>query len=306
MKKKEEEIYCVFCGTKNNKADKKCKKCDKKLNPKNRLFKDYLKDHLKDDIKSNIEDTIVELIIEWIKKHLYGIAMTALIGLLAATVIVKEGNIRKLESQKAKVNHMSNSFTLKVFCEEKDLVDKIRVCDAGYSLEGDSCVKRTSVAAKANTSCPNGYSIISGQCISNNTVAKIEKFTCDSIPSIMPDDRGGRHSTFGTVIQGNECYARLCIVTTAGVSPLPSDESLCDSIALMKSTKTSTYSCAEYTDGEGNCRSIANKTTYYTCSSGTLSGSSCVTTETKAFNEVCPEGSTYDAECGKCERGALQ
>ena len=215
-------------------------------------------------------------------------------------------NIRKLESQIGKVNYQSTNFTLKVFCEEKDLVDKIRVCDAGYSLEGDSCVKRTSVAAKANTSCPNGYSMISGQCISNNTVAKIEKFTCDSIPSIMPDDRGGRHSTFGTVIQGNDCYARLCIVTTAGVSPLPSDESLCDSIALIKSSKTSTYSCAEYTDGEGNCRSVANKTTYYTCASGTLSGSSCVTTETKAFNEVCPEGTTYDLECGKCERGAAK
>ncbi len=304
MKKKEEEIYCVFCGTRNNKPDKKCKKCDKKLNPKNRLFKDYLKDHLKDDIKSNIEDTIVELIIEWIKKHLYGIAMTALIGLLAATVIVKEGNIRKLESQKAKVNHMSNSFTLKVFCEEKDLVDKVRACDAGYSLEGDNCVKRTSTPAKANTGCPNGYSMNSGRCISNNTVAKIEHVTCNAINTILPDSNGIRRKTFGTTIQGNECYARLCIVDTPGSIPFPDNESDCERIELLKSTKTSTYSCSEYTDGEGNCRSVTNARTYYTCASGTLSGSNCITTDTKTFNEVCPEGTIYDEECGKCERGA--
>jgi hypothetical protein len=304
MKKKEEEIYCVFCGTKNVKSDKKCKKCDKKLDPKNKLFKDYLKDHLKDDFKSNIEDTIFDLIKEWIIKHLFGITMTALIALVAGVVIVKENNIDKVQKQKAYINNVEEAFVPKKFCEEKDLTDKIRVCDDGYTLEGDSCVKRTSVPAKNNITCPSGYSMVDNKCVSDNTVSKLESFTCNDIPSIMIGADGWRRKTFGTVKQGNECYAKLCH-ELAGVAAITS-ESDCESIELVKSDKTSTFYCdsSNYLDASGNCHTIANTINYYTCSSGTLSGSSCISVDTKNYNEVCPSGTTYDEECSKCERGA--
>ena len=43
-------IYCVYCGTENVLENKKCKKCKKKLNPKNRPFRDYMVDKLKDKV----------------------------------------------------------------------------------------------------------------------------------------------------------------------------------------------------------------------------------------------------------------
>ena len=301
-KKSENEIYCVFCGTKNVIEDKKCKKCKKKLNPKNHLLRFYLEDHLKDDIKSNIEDTIFDLIKEWIIKHLFGISITALIGALAVTVAIRENNIRKIEKSRANPTVVSTKFTLKVFCNEKDLVDKIRVCDEGYTLEGTNCVKRTSVAAKSNSKCPNNYSMKDGKCISNNTVDKIETVTCNAIRDYEIGSDGMRYKTFGTVKEGNKCYAKLCH-EYAGVAGVTS-ESDCASIELVESGKTSTYSCSEYTDSSGNCHTVQNISYYYSCDSGTLSGSQCVSTDTKESKEVCPEGSVYDDECGKCERGA--
>jgi hypothetical protein len=70
------KIYCVYCGTENILEDKKCKKCKKQLNPKNRPFRDYILDKLKDKVEGDIQDNIFSLIIEFIKSHLYGSVLT--------------------------------------------------------------------------------------------------------------------------------------------------------------------------------------------------------------------------------------
>lgn len=73
---KKSDIYCVYCGTGNILEDKKCKKCKKQLDPKNRPFRDYMVDKLKDKVEGDIQDNIISLIVEFIKSHLYGIVLT--------------------------------------------------------------------------------------------------------------------------------------------------------------------------------------------------------------------------------------
>jgi len=56
-----EKIYCVYCGIENNSEARYCKKCKKKLNPKENLLKDYLFEHTKDQLKGNLEDSVFGL-----------------------------------------------------------------------------------------------------------------------------------------------------------------------------------------------------------------------------------------------------
>lgn len=70
------KIYCVYCGTENFLEEKKCKKCKKQLDPKNRPFRDYMVEKLKDKVKGDIQENIFSLITEFIKSHLYGTVLT--------------------------------------------------------------------------------------------------------------------------------------------------------------------------------------------------------------------------------------
>ena len=73
---KKTKIYCVYCGTKNTLEDKKCSKCKKQLDPKNRPVYDYLKDQLKDKVEGTLQDNIFSLITNFIQTHLYGTVLT--------------------------------------------------------------------------------------------------------------------------------------------------------------------------------------------------------------------------------------
>ena len=71
QKKKEETIYCVFCGEENVITNTNCIKCKKDLHPKNTPFKDFLYRHIKDDLKGKVEDNIFSYLKNYIISNLY-------------------------------------------------------------------------------------------------------------------------------------------------------------------------------------------------------------------------------------------
>lgn len=84
---KKNKIYCIYCGTENNKMDKKCCECNKKLDPKEHQILDYLKDYIKDDLTGKAQDKVIDIIINYIKSHLYGLILTMSI-IITTTAIV--------------------------------------------------------------------------------------------------------------------------------------------------------------------------------------------------------------------------
>jgi len=83
---KKEEIYCVFCGTKNNYDVEKCSKCKKSLHPKNHLFREFLYEHIRDDLKGKVTDNIFSYLKNFIISHLYGAAMTVSVIFAAISI----------------------------------------------------------------------------------------------------------------------------------------------------------------------------------------------------------------------------
>ncbi len=293
--KKKNKIYCVFCGTANELKDKKCKKCNKQLNPKNHLFKDYLKDHIKDDVKSNIQDSIIELIEEWIKAHLFGIFFSASLLVLVAGIAINEANISNTKKTFAKIKNIDKPITYKATCSDKELVDKILVCDAGYNLNGDKCTKTSSVNATSTKTCQSGYYLNGNQCISNSLKEKDKTVTC-STPAYDYIGATGQYVIGGEKV-GETCYRILC----TGIRPTKLSECVTSTREEMAPASV-TYSCNGYTDSSGNCHYVTNFTYKYSCANGTLNGKTCVITNTVDAKSVCPDGTVYSEECGKCEK----
>ena len=299
--KDKDNIYCAFCGAKNIIEDIKCKKCNKKLNPKNHLLKDYLKDHVKDDVKSNLEDDILGIIEEWIKAHLFGVFGTLLIGFLAVSVIVNEVNINNTKKSFAKVKKVTAISILKENCDNKELKDKVKVCDSNYILSSGNCMKTSKIAANSTKTCPSGYSLNGSKCISNNTVAKSKKYYCDKSNTT-------RYTSSGTValrtltLTGTTCNATYCYPNAGTLPENVKTDADCARYFLDTFDASVSYYCSSYTDSNGNCRKTANPTIKYSCSKGTLSGKECIIKETKSPKEECPKGYTYNNSCGKCEK----
>lgn len=89
--------YCIYCGTTNKTENKKCIKCHKKLNPKDRPLLNYLKSKITDELKGNIEDNIFSVITKYIKSHLYGFILTCSVIASATCVIVNTVNNNYVE-----------------------------------------------------------------------------------------------------------------------------------------------------------------------------------------------------------------
>ncbi len=85
---KDNTIYCVYCGKENKIESKKCSKCKKELDPKNRPFRDYIMDSIKDKVSGDIEDNLFSLITNFIKTHLYGFVLTCSVIISAVSVVV--------------------------------------------------------------------------------------------------------------------------------------------------------------------------------------------------------------------------
>lgn len=86
------KIYCVYCGTENVLENKKCKKCKKQLNPKNRPFRDYMVDKLKDKVDGDIQENIFSLITKFIQNHLYGTVLTCSVVFTVASAVISPFN----------------------------------------------------------------------------------------------------------------------------------------------------------------------------------------------------------------------
>lgn len=95
--KKENIEYCIYCGTPNKLEDKKCIKCHKKLNPKDRPLLNYIKSKITDNVEGTIEDKIFPIIKEYIKSHLYGFILTCSVIATATCVIVNAVNDSYIE-----------------------------------------------------------------------------------------------------------------------------------------------------------------------------------------------------------------
>lgn len=89
--------YCVYCGTKNKKEDKKCIKCYKKLNPKDRPLLNYIKSKIEGDLQGTLEDNIFSVITKYIKTHLYGLVLTCSVIATATCVVVNKVNTNYIE-----------------------------------------------------------------------------------------------------------------------------------------------------------------------------------------------------------------
>ena len=292
MKKKDiNSIYCVYCGTKNNKEDKKCTKCNKKLNPKNHLLKEYLVDHIKDDIKCNIEDSIFELIKDWLISHLFGVFTVAALIFLPIYIIINEANLNSIKSKFANVNYINYGFKLKDTCEDKKLTDEIDTCPSGYTLSSGSCIKTSKTNANKKQSCPSGYTLTNGKCLSDKKTDPKVNYVCDTSGYksgfVLSSTMAGDHSNCMLVVCSDDTWN-----PKGGTScPLPGSAYV---------TVKTTYTCSDYKDSNGKCRTTAKVNTTYSCSKGTLKGTQCETTTKVNPTKSCPKGYTYDKSCKKC------
>ena len=144
-KKKDETIYCIFCGAKNISTDTKCVECKKDLHPKNEPFKDFLYSHIKDDLKGKVEDNIFSYIKNYIISHLYGAAMTVSIIFTAVAIIIAPKSSYKVVSSVNEINQAKSSkgivatiYTYDDSCTAdwpKELVD-VPFPFAGYVVSG--------------------------------------------------------------------------------------------------------------------------------------------------------------------------
>jgi len=133
------KIYCVYCGEKNTVKDIKCKKCKKKLDPKENMVLDYIKDHLKDDIKGNIQDSIISVIKKFIISHLYGIVLTATLIFTVVSAIVTNINENSgIVEVNEKPNVLINNLNRCVIENSKELIN---ICEEGYILNDGICRK---------------------------------------------------------------------------------------------------------------------------------------------------------------------
>ncbi len=87
-KVKDNTIYCVYCGQENKIESKKCSKCEKELNPKNRPFRDYIQKKVEDKLGGKVQDSMFALISGFIKTHLYGTVLTCSIIISAVSFVV--------------------------------------------------------------------------------------------------------------------------------------------------------------------------------------------------------------------------
>lgn len=119
------KIYCIYCGKENKESDEKCINCEKLLNEKDHPWKDYLYDHIKSDFKDNVTDKTISLITNYIKSHMYGVFMSALIIATTVSGVVKVVNaepIRKVESKPIIIEAQELSLDSELVGELYDIV----------------------------------------------------------------------------------------------------------------------------------------------------------------------------------------
>lgn len=276
MKKK---IYCVYCGEKNNIKDLKCKKCKKKLNPKENMLLDYIKDHIKDDVEGNIFDIIKKFIIS----HLYGTFLTATLIFTIVSGIVTINNDEKIIEVAEKPIILLDSLNR---CNIPNSIETIKICNDGYILEDEICKKEEEHDATINKNCPSNYYLSGNRCISNNNYDKLSKEEC-----IAPSG----DNVIGASVQDGTCLVEYCVGWTDGV---------CSAGSVEPIDFTINYYCPSGTTLiNGVCKKTTNYETVYSCDEGTLKEDKCIILKEEDTKVGCSEGYILNEECNICTLG---
>lgn len=281
---KYKKIYCVYCGEENNAKDLHCKKCKKKLNPKENMFLDYIKDHVKDDVKSNVQDSIISIINNFIISHLYGSIFTAtLIFTIVSVVVTTVNNDDRIVNVTEKPDILINNLNSCVIQNSKELVN---ICEDGYTLDGDVCKKEEVIDAVASNVCSNGYYLSGSTCISYTTYNFLTKQEC-----IAPSG----DNVIEAKVENGECLVSYCSGWTDGECSAGHTEPIDFTIISY---------CPDGTTLVGGvCKTLANYSVEYSCSEGTLSGNQCIVIKEEKAELGCEKGYIFDTECNLCVLG---
>jgi len=281
MKKK--KIYCVYCGEKNNIKDLKCKKCNKKLDPKENMFLDYLKDKIKDDLKGKTEDKVFDIIKNFIISHLYGSIFTATLIFTIVSAIVANIDNKEIIKVTEKPSILISNLNECVFINS---LKPIKLCDEGYTLEDGVCIKEEVVNAKENNVCVDGYYFNGTSCVSNINYEKIIDKQC-----LLPND--GAYEVY--IAPTGECVANYCNEWIDGECQSGSGEPIDFTINEYCPNGTTMVG--------GVCKSFTNATLEYSCENGTLNNNKCIITEEKETYLGCSQGYNYNELCNLCVLG---
>ena len=138
---KNNKIYCVYCGDKNNNTDLKCKKCNKKLNPKEHLFRDYLYNHIKDDLKGKVEDNLFSIIKNYIISHLYGSSLIISILFTGVALIISntsQNNVININKTSDMLSKNSNEVIVTIYTyDDYGEFEFNAPTTAGYLISGN-------------------------------------------------------------------------------------------------------------------------------------------------------------------------
>lgn len=275
------KIYCVYCGEKNNIIDTNCKKCNKKLNPKEHLFREYIIDHIKDDLKGKTQDKIFSIIKNFIISHLYGSIFTAtLIFTIVSNIIVDINDSNRIKEVTSKPTMMVGNVNK---CNFENIKEQELVCNEGYTLYNDICIKEEVVDAISNRVCKDNYYLSGSRCVSNKTYEKIIEKEC-----IAPEG----DNYLNTIVENDTCLVNVCAGWTDGE---------CSAGGYEEIDFTITQYCPDGTSLiNGECKKTTNFEIEYECEEGTLEESICLIKKEEKPKLSCREGYTFNDECNIC------
>lgn len=278
-------IYCVYCGEKNKINDLECKKCKKKLNPKQHEFLDYLKDHIKADLKGKVQDKLISVIKNFIISHLYGTILTAtLIFTIVSGVVTTINENKNIEKVTEKPFVFANNIGK---CDFEKSKEQILICEDGYKIDGDKCIKEEEIDPKINYYCIDNYYFDGNKCVSNETFEKLINKEC-----LLPEDDP---NAIDVRVENGECLVNICSGWTDGE---------CSAGGLESIDFTITEYCPDGTiDINNECKKINNYNTDYYCEEGILIDGNCIIKYEEKPILACEDGYTFNEDCNLCVLG---
>jgi len=277
-------IYCVYCGEKNNAKDLKCKKCKKKLNPKENMFLDYLKAHIKDDLKGKVQDKAISIIKNYIISHLYGFVLTAtLIFTITSVVVTTIGDKQNITNVSSKPSVLVSNLNKCIF---DNYSEPINLCDDGYELKDSICVRKNESDAIKKYVCSAGYFLSNGKCISNENFDMLSKQEC-----IAPKGE----FVVGAHVDNGVCFAEYCSGWTDGVCSAGASEPIDFTVVNYCPSGTAKIN--------GACKKTKSYEIVYSCEVGEIKGNRCIVKEEKETKLGCEDNYIYNEECNVCVLG---
>ncbi len=272
--KKNEDIYCWYCGTKNTLPSKKCKKCNAKLEEKDSPILRWLFGETFKDYTGNFISKILFLIRNFCHLHLYGFTLTFAIAFTITSAITSYIS-PIIEDQKVE----KTAQEYRVENKKEEAVSKNLHCDDGFTLKDNICYKEEKIKAEKKETCNNGYYLNGNKCYSNKTYSKNVSYSCAK-----------------TIASYKENYGEIDYPYT------PYDKNL---ICLTSTYRSQNHAC-QYNFGDQSftdtgCNAILGyerpAIKKETCPSGTTSiGDKCHKTEAVKIDYTCPDGYKKDGE----------